>query len=463
MQDRITLTGFLQPQTETEVSEEEHRLAAHCGKSVAAYMKAVAELVITKYAHISEWIPPHLKSPCEVRVLGCRDGLVITFDITAQQPGVVVGFVGIPLTTLAEAISGHLVRFRSEENLASEAPPLAGPAITFSMTNSKTGHIEEIGTATIRYDVVLKRPEKMPVRPNKPFCLVSIPNELELNFELRKIPIDNALPANQDFLLRDKVRLPVAWEYFEIYPFLDPDDWKPEYASIWAENDILAAVVSNQFREQRFDQLDPHAGARRALSKILSDFRSLLDSDPDREETLQQFLRDNPVLLCPSQSRGWPKLALGAHKTDFVFQEAAGDYLLVEIERSTLPLFIGNGHTSSELNHAKGQIADWKRYIEDNLTSVQREQGLTGISANPKALVVIGRSSSLSENNRRMLVALENDSPKLKVMTYDDVHDNAKAMIENLLGPITDNRLYVIRTPPGTSLLGASQKRNPKR
>ena len=33
---------------------------------------------------------------------------------------------------------------------------------------------------------------------------------------------------------------------------------------------------------------------------------------------------------------------------------------------------------------------------------------------------------------------MENNSPKLKIMTYDDVYDNAKAAIENLLGPIWD-------------------------
>jgi hypothetical protein len=130
----------------------------------------------------------------------------------------------------------------------------------------------------------------------------------------------------------------------------------------------------------------------------------------------------------------WPKLALGARETDFVFQEATGDYLLVELERANYRLFLKDGHPSRELNHARGQITDWKRYLEDNVSTVQRELSLTGISTNPKSLIVIGRSQSLSPEDRRKLVTIENESPKTKIMTYDDVLENAKAIVENLHG-----------------------------
>ena len=52
-------------------------------------------------------------------------------------------------------------------------------------------------------------------------------------------------------------------------------------------------------------------------------------------------------------------------------------------------------------------------------------------------MIVIGRSASLTSENRRKLVTAENDSPKLKIMTYDDVYANAKATVENLIGPIS--------------------------
>ena len=129
-------------------------------------------------------------------------------------------------------------------------------------------------------------------------------------------------------------------------------------------------------------------------------------------------------------------MPLGDHETDFVFREPSGDYLLVELEQPSHPLFRKDGHQRQSLTHAIGQTTDWKRYLEDILPTVQRELGLEGISSNPKSLVVIGRSATLTENNRRTLTTIENTSPKLKIMTYDDVLSNARATLENLLGPL---------------------------
>jgi hypothetical protein len=235
-----------------------------------------------------------------------------------------------------------------------------------------------------------------------------------------------------------------------VYPFIDPEQWKPDYAPFWAESDILAAVVARRFQEDQFQSLDPNAEARRQVAELLKSYKDLLDSNPEREEILQKFLCEHPFLLCPTHTKMWPKLALGAQVTDFVFQEAIGDYLLVELERATYRLFLRHGHPSRELNHARGQITDWKRYLEDNLSTVQRELGLTAISTNPKSLIVIGRSQSLTPEDRRKLVTIENESPKTKIMTYDDVLENAKAIVENLLGPLWEasihTRIYYLQS-----------------
>lgn len=243
----------------------------------------------------------------------------------------------------------------------------------------------------------------------------------------------------QRFVSRGQMRLGVGWECIEVYPFFNLEDWTPEYAPTWAEIDLLASIVRNQLHENQFQSLDPNVTARREFTALLNEFKKLLDSDPATEEILQQFLNEHSSLLCPTKISVWPKLKIGNRITDFVFKEATGDYLLVELEKSTDRLFLKDGHTSKKLNHAHGQIVDWKRYIEDNLHTVQSELGLHNISSNPNGLIVIGRSKSLTADNRRKLSTMENDNPKIKVMTYDDVHDNAKAVIENLFGPIWDN------------------------
>lgn len=161
-----------------------------------------------------------------------------------------------------------------------------------------------------------------------------------------------------------------------------------------------------------------------------------MDSDPDREEVLQSFLTKNPLLLSPTYEAMWLKLAFGSTKSDFVFREAGGEYVLIELERSTHKLFRQDGQPTSAFTHARGQTQDWKRYIEDNLSTVQTELGLAGISTNPKTIVVMGRSKDLSDANRRKLTTIENEAPRLKVLTYDDVYERARALGENILGPL---------------------------
>ena len=102
------------------------------------------------------------------------------------------------------------------------------------------------------------------------------------------------------------------------------------------------------------------------------------------------------------------------------------------------PMEIKGFRSLETVYNATGQIVDWKRYLEDNLQTVQRELGLDGITPNPNGLVVIGRSQSLLPRDRRKLRTMTNESPRLRVMTYDDVYENAKAVMENLLGPIWD-------------------------
>ena len=214
--------------------------------------------------------------------------------------------------------------------------------------------------------------------------------------------------------------------------------WNADFAPLWAERDVLGAALIAHTKEAQLSNLDPRASARRQYASLLAQFKSLLDSNPDREQVLQEFLQANPMLLCPTHVRMWPKLPLGATITDFVFRDANHEYLLVEIERSTLQLFRQDGHATADLTHAHGQIVDWKRYLEDNLQTVQRELGLAGITPNPNGLLVIGRSCFLLPRDRRKLQTMASESSKLRVMTYDDVYENAKAVFENLLGPMWD-------------------------
>jgi hypothetical protein len=46
-------------------------------------------------------------------------------------------------------------------------------------------------------------------------------------------------------------------------------------------------------------------------------------------------------------------------------------------------------------------------------------------------------SDSKPEENRRKLTTLQNDQPKLRILTYDDLLAGARASLERILGPLT--------------------------
>jgi len=367
----------------------------------------------------------------------CQDGIIIRYDArTEAKPAFAFGWINETLSELAPKLSESVVFCYPDKDYKSLIPE-KGREIRLCKTDESTGKEEVIFHARIGIEAVIQPPTNpLPQPPAKPYCLITVANSFELGLVGIMLADGQGTDKGRRFLTRNKVRFPFGWECIEIFPFPNKNHWKPEYASIWAENDILASVVTAQFREQQFHNLDPKAAARAEYEKLLFAYKQLLDSEPEREETLQSFLKKYPALLCPTHIRVKPKLQLGKNVTDFIFQESTCDYLLVELERSTEQLFLKNGDTSYRLNHARNQITDWRRYIADNVHTVQQELDLPGISGSPRAIIVIGRSHSLNETNRRKLIALEDESPKTKIMTYDDVFESAKAVVENLLGPL---------------------------
>lgn len=420
------------------VSDEQKTLVRAVVSTIKAYIEAAKKLLDGKLSNIRDYAPMHLRNAGMVYAFCCQDGIIIRYDAKTdgQELRVNAGLTDETLSDWAPKISESVVYCHYNRDFKSTIPQ-KGPEIRLYKVDSTTGQETTLINAKIRYNVIIERPiELLPPPPRKPYCLLSVRNDLEIGLEGELVPDGFTLGQGKRFVLRTPIRLPVGWECIEVFPFVDLAYWKPEFAATWAENDLLASVVAHKLREEKFNTLDPNAAARKKFSTLLAAYEQLLDLDPEMEEELQVFLKGNPVLLCPANVKMWPKLTLGDHKTDFVFQEALGDYLLVELKKSTDRLFLKNGDESRELRHALGQIVNWKRYLEDNLSTVQRELGLTGISPNPRSTIIIGRSQSLSAENKRRLTTIHNISPKTSILTYDDLLLSTKAIVENLLGPL---------------------------
>jgi Shedu protein SduA, C-terminal len=160
--------------------------------------------------------------------------------------------------------------------------------------------------------------------------------------------------------------------------------------------------------------------------------RSSLNAAID-ERPIQQFLTTNPVFLVRHLSGGhgrWviPQKKLGAEFVpDFVVghKDSAGyHWTLVELESPRAPMFTRAGTPAKQLNHALKQIRDWHSWLESNRDYAKRPRlenglGLTNISTNPRALILISRRSLLRPEDTERRRQLQRAQPRLSIHTYD--------------------------------------------
>lgn len=422
-------------------TDEAPNLTSAIGRSVGAtlraYVRAARELLEGKYKEQKALAPPHMRAPCDVFALQCVDGMFVRYDPASEKPKIRCAKADDKLGNVSPSFSEQVVYF--PEDPTSFVPPSGGPELALTLTDSVTGETTEIQRARPLVYARATLPEgfKMPPPSSRPPCLVSIPNEFEFQMEGVLVPSNEPFkvdsPNAENFITRSSFRLPVGWQLIEIYPVLSDEYWKPEYAPIWAELDLLAVIAQKNLTASKLMGIDSRGAVRKAYAKLLADFEGLLAGP---EEPVHQFLKQHPELLCPTHDRYWSKLPFGERVSDFVFREPHNDYQLVEIEAPIRELFRKDGQQREELTHALNQISDWVQYISDNKRRVEEDLGLTGISTNPRILVIIGRSASLTAENRAKLTTLQAQQNKLRILTYDDLLISARANLERFLGPL---------------------------
>lgn len=425
-------------ETDSPASGEQHG-SNLIAVALKAYRAAASALLDGKYACYAELAPLHLRSPGDIWILRCSDGVFVRYDATTQDgPKARSATTSQSLSEIAPQFSERMVYFG--EPPKQPAPSELGPKIVLGRTDAAGAMTEELLSFHPVVSAKSQLPEgfQIPPPPARPICLVSIQNELILQLGGSVVPADAPLgtdgPDVQRFITHSRLQLPVGWQAIEIYPLLGDEYWQPGYAATWAELDILSIALQRNLQETQLDALDPRADLRRKYGAHLAEFERLLDGP---EEPVHQFLRQHPELISPTCDKNWSKVSFGATKSDFVFRETHNDYELVEIEAPDRQLFRLDGQQHENLTHAINQLADWVRYIEDNKRTVESELGLTGISTNPRRLVIIGRSKLLTEENRRKLTTLQNDQPKLRIQTYDDLLAGVRANLERILGPLS--------------------------
>jgi hypothetical protein len=149
----------------------------------------------------------------------------------------------------------------------------------------------------------------------------------------------------------------------------------------------------------------------------------------DREAPLQDFLRQHPALLTLEAAEVHPQFQLGNdYVTDFVLDMGNEEYVLVEIEATSRPLYTRNGNPSAELTHAIQQVEDWREWI--TTASEYIRQKLPGI-VEPECWVVIGRRPA-DDRSRIRWARKQRTLTRIKLFSYDDLLDKAMRQLDTL-------------------------------
>lgn len=375
-----------------------------------------------------QFIPEHLFTLQKVLICYCPDGVVIRYEPTsADKEELSMGITNNSLSDAVEAASEGWLRLHDPSKV-DDRPPM----MTFRMrrTSRVTGKTDEV--LSVGLGITARIPTLEEARGlGRPSHVAT--SSSSLTIALHGVLGEDPRNAKTGFITQMPVRLPVGWNAIDVYaPFL-PEQWEDNNTTNWAMSDIFGIVARRHIEESKWSRLDPDVSTRERLAAILEAGVQLFR---EPEQKLQTFLEANSFILCGSYTKVWRKMPFGKTVSDFVFRQGDGSYLLVEIERPDRHLLRGDGQQHNDLTHAINQITDWRRYIEDNLATVRSELGLAGITSSPNMLVVIGRSTELDNERRRKLQAIQDQMPKLRILTWDDLFLEAKSGLEAILGPL---------------------------
>ncbi len=205
-----------------------------------------------------------------------------------------------------------------------------------------------------------------------------------------------------------------------------------EQAREWAEQDVqIAADAYLMGLEPALPGKEQQERVTAELGFAIDEFEKVVDRDP-HERVIQEYLstKRNRILLDPSALSITPHVYLrNDHEIDFAVQEAEGQYVLVEIERSGLPVLTKKGRPRAELTHAQQQVKDWFEWIGENLEYARSK--MPGIKE-PKGRVIMGRRSSITPEHRHVLARESAEARRITTQTYDDILDRAKQHLANL-------------------------------
>lgn len=172
------------------------------------------------------------------------------------------------------------------------------------------------------------------------------------------------------------------------------------------------------------------SGAIKLSRPLLQQFDEMIKHNL-REEDYQVFLKQHPVFLDPLAADIIPKQKLGIEMvTDFAIRRYDNKYILVEVEKPQDRLFTLANEFTADFTHAFGQVLDFQQWVDSNAAYARVH--MPGISS-PHGLVVIGRRTDMTEENKVKLHRFSINCPAIDIVTFDDLLRNATNLYEAIL------------------------------
>ncbi len=282
--------------------------------------------------------------------------------------------------------------------------------ISFSSEESEDKTEDEI-----RNTLALAAAQDVPVYPNTP----ELGQKLE-KYHRSMLVKGFTAPDGEGNLIRLKLTQSIA-DQIEDPNILNKLDITEHYSP--ADLALIKSVVTKELLKLQNAQL-----LLASLEFAIQALDGLLSAEERNENTIQRCLTDNPILFGTDYARIVAKPKLGSeYQPDYALQKYSGEYDLVEIESSALPLYTKAGNPSQYLVHAEQQVIDWLHWIERN--SPYAREGLPELIS-PVGYVIIGRKAGLTESNRQKLLRRNCVyRGQLVIMTYDDLLAKASNLL----------------------------------
>lgn len=261
------------------------------------------------------------------------------------------------------------------------------------------------------------------------------------------LEINNTSPGEMGLSLRDislqevgkdEIIRPFWWMQMDVFEDGALKKLTAKQGQLQASREILALrAAKNLGLKPKAVASDPISPTIEGLEAVAREFEVLLNSE-SLEGPLQSFIKDHPMLLAPDVIRCISQPQFGSeHKPDFlILKPGPGvqdvECILVEIEPASFEVFTLSGDTTAKVNHALGQVSDWRAWLRSNATYAQQSLEVPNLHSDCRAIVVIGRGNRFTAEQKKRFENLNLVQQRTEVLTYDDLLIRMRSLIENL-------------------------------